>query len=227
MSWKDYLYIQKGDRIAIILLLVLIVVSGGIYILTSPSNKNTQIENPDYEKKFEAFLSDLKDIDSTTITSETDYIYKSETGKTDYPRYTYQEKLKSGETVEINSADTSELKKIPGIGSSFSNRIVKYHNLLGGYASLNQLTEVYGMNEELYNKIIPYLTILPKIKKIRVNDTSFEVLNRHPYISYKQAKVIIDICERKGKIESMNRLSLLEEFTDKDIKRLTPYLSFE
>jgi len=227
MKWKDYLYIQKGDRIAIILLLILIIISGGIYILTSSSKQNGQLVDSDTEKEFETFLANLKDRDSVKEASGTDYIYKNEVSKTDYPKYTYQEKLKTGETVELNSSDTSELKKIPGIGSGFSNRIVKYRNLLGGYASLNQLKEVYGMDEELYNKIIPYLIITPGVKRLKINHITFEELNKHPYISYKQAKIIIDIRERKGNIESINRLSLLEEFMEKDIRRLTPYLSFE
>ncbi len=98
---------------------------------------------------------------------------------------------------------------------------------MGGYNNLNQLKEVWGMDDDLFNKIIPYLKITSNTKKIKVNTASFEELNKHPYIKYKRAKIIIDIRERKGKIESIDRLSLLEEFTETDTKRLTPYLSFD
>jgi DNA uptake protein ComE-like DNA-binding protein len=67
---------------------------------------------------------------------------------------------------------------------------------------------------------------VPDVEKVRINTADFEELNKHPYISYKQAKVITDIRERKGDIESVSRLSLLEEFTANDIRRLTPYLLF-
>jgi DNA uptake protein ComE-like DNA-binding protein len=227
MSWKDYLYIQKGERIAIILLLILIAVSGGIYILTSSAKDREQVADNGSDKEFAAFLENLKDKENPEAISNESYIYKGKTEKPNYPGYVYQEKLKAGETIEINTSDTSELKKIPGIGSGFSNRITKYRDLLGGYTGLNQLQEVYGMDDELYNKITSYLTISPKVRQLRINHITFEELNRHPYISYRQAKVIADIRERKGHIESMNRLSLLDEFTDADIKRLTPYLSFE
>ncbi len=224
MSWKDYLYIQKGDRIAIILLLVLIVISGGIYILVSIQKESDKTICPEPEKEFHTFIEKLKDRDSTTSYTEKNQIQKDDTHYTAYP---HQEKLKTGETIEINSSDTTDLKKIPGIGSAFSNRIVKYRNLLGGYNNLNQLKEVWGMDDDLFNKMIPYLKVVPNTKKIKINTASFEELNKHPYIKYKRAKIIIDIRERKGKIESMDRLSLLEEFTDTDTRRLTPYLSFD
>lgn len=224
MSWKDYLYIHKGDRIAIILLLILIVISGGIYILVSIQKENDKTICAESEREFEAFIEKLKDRDSTNSYQQEYHIHKD---STHYTKYIHLEKLKTGETIEINSSDTTDLKKIPGIGSAFSNRIVKYRNLLGGYNSLNQLKEVWGMDDDLFNKIIPYLKITSNTKKIKVNTASFEELNKHPYIKYKRAKIIIDIRERKGKIESMDRLSLLEEFTEADTKRLTPYLSFD
>lgn len=225
MSWKDYLYIQKGDRIAIILLLILIVIAGGTYILTSSNNKAPQQDIP-LDKEFQAFLTNLKEKDTLIATHDRNQTQRSEI-TAHYPKYIPQEKLKEGETIELNSSDTTALKKIPGIGSGFANRIVKYNNLLAGYHNLDQLKEVWGMDDYLYDKIVPYLTIVPKTKKIKVNSASFDEMNKHPYISYKQAKVIADIRERKGTIESINRLSLLDEFTDKDLKRLAPYLSFE
>ena len=59
MSWKDYLYIHKGDRIAIILLLILIVISGGIYILVSIQKENDKTICPESEREFEAFIEKL------------------------------------------------------------------------------------------------------------------------------------------------------------------------
>lgn len=83
------------------------------------------------------------------------------------------------------------------------------------------------MDDILYSKIIPYITLEPIVTKLKVNTVDFKTLNQHPYIGYKQAQVIINIRERKGNIESINRLALLDEFKPSDIKRLTPYLSFD
>lgn len=222
MNWKDYFFFQKNDRIAISVLLTLIVVSGIIYAITLPSDK-LYTENT-FESEFEAFQSMLRNKDSVAYAKNN--IYKGQQSKEKQYRYTYPAKLTEGETIELNSADTSALKKIPGIGSGYANRIVKYRSLLGGYTNISQLKEVWGMDDELYDKITAYITLVSDVKKIRINSASFEELNGHPYISYKQAKVITDIKERKGNIESINRLSLLEEFSANDIRRLTPYLSF-
>jgi DNA uptake protein ComE-like DNA-binding protein len=214
MSWKDYFYFQKRDRTAILLLLVLIVLSGIVYILTRPQKQN------------ESSVPVFSQAPAPTLPGKTER-GDSAVAKIQAYAYPHQDKLKAGQTIELNAADTSDLKKIPGIGTSYSNRIVKYKTLLGGYAYIGQLREVYGLDDELYNKIRPYLTIVPQVKKIRINHADFKELNRHPYIDYKQTRAIIDIRTRKGTIESINRLSLLDEFTAEDIKRLTPYLSFD
>lgn len=218
MNWKNYFYFQKRDRAAIILLLVLITLTGGIYIFTRPQQS---IDKKDFEAS--STLSKA-DINPNVSNIAIDNIESDKSKKPDYP---YQEKMKTGETIELNGADTTALKKIPGIGTGFANRIVKYRNLLGGFADIIQLKEVWGLDNELYGKVTSYITLIPQVKKIRVDSADFNELNKHPYIDYRQAKAIIDIIERKGSIESLKRLSLLDEFTEDDIKRLAPYLSFD
>ena len=224
MSWKDYFYFQKRDKVAIILLLILIVMSGGIYIATrhtSVIQKESEISTIDTAGKFNT------NNQQTTPTQDEKGNEPEKSFNPKQTKYPYQEKLKNGETIELNSSDTSALKKIPGIGTGFANKIVRYRNALGGYISITQLKEVWGLDNDLYDKIEPYITITPKVKKIRVNTDDFQSLNKHPYISYKQAQIITDIRERKGHIESLQRLSLLDEFTEADIEKLRPYLSFD
>lgn len=135
-------------------------------------------------------------------------------------------KLTEGETIFLNESDTADWKKIPGIGSVYASRIVKYRNLLGGFVSVNQLQEVYGIDDELFAKIYPYIKTDGKYTKIAVNKLEFKQLLRHPYLNYKQVKVIVDLRRRKGNISSINELALLDEFTAEDIERLNPYLQF-
>lgn len=208
MGWKDYFYFEKRDKNSIILLLILIVMSAIIYVLLQT---NTHYINPEqeliYQNEFNSLQGELsnKEQNSTYHTA----------------------KLKPGTTIELNKSDTTELKKIPGIGSVFANRIVKYRNSLGGYVSAEQLKEVWGIDEELYNKIQTYVTVEGKPNELKVNKLGFDQLKSHPYINYKQAKVIIDLRERKRNLTSINRLALLEEFSQDDIERLKPYLSFD
>ncbi len=208
------------------MLLVLIVISGGIYVFTLPdTNAKPDENNKAFDEEFQTFLSNLE-VDSTNE-------YKENVIRSDYgnykttPRYPYPQKLKTGETIELNTADTTDLKKIPKIGSGFAGRIAKYRESLGGYISMDQLKEVWGMDDYLYEDIKPYLTFEPKIRKLKINTASFQELIKHPYINYKQAQIIVDIRERKDNISSIKRLGLLDEFSEKDIRRLSPYLSFD
>jgi DNA uptake protein ComE-like DNA-binding protein len=98
---------------------------------------------------------------------------------------------------------------------------------LGGFASVDQLKEVYGIDAELYSKISPYIKPDGNYSKININKLEFKQLLSHPYLNYKQVKAIVGLRDRKGKIASINELSMLDEFTTADIERLTPYLEFE
>jgi DNA uptake protein ComE-like DNA-binding protein len=144
------------------------------------------------------------------------------------PSYSRTEKFEKGTLVELNTADTTVLKKVPGIGSTYARRIVGYRNLLGGYYSVVQLSEVYGIDEDRYNALAPWFTADPSlILKLPVNELSQDSLRRHPYINYNQAKIITQLRRQKGELTGWENLQLLNEFTDYDKMRLQHYLSFE
>ena len=63
--------------------------------------------------------------------------------------------------VELNSADTTALKTVRGIGSVFAQRIVKYRNLIGGFQSKEQLLDVYGITPERYEGIAGQVWVDP------------------------------------------------------------------
>lgn len=135
-------------------------------------------------------------------------------------------KLSEGETILLNESDTTDWKKVPGIGSVYAARIVNYRDLLGGFKEVDQLLEVYGIDQELFSRIAVYIEPDTNLRKLRVNDAEFRELLRHPYLSYKQVQAIMSIRRRKGDIGSIRELSMLDEFTTEDILRLDPYLAF-
>lgn len=81
----------------------------------------------------------------------------------------YPSKLKPGATVDVNTADTLLLQRVPGIGPSFARRIYKYRQLLGGYYCVEQLQEVYGMDREKYDQISPYMEVRTAVQPIDLN----------------------------------------------------------
>ena len=133
-------------------------------------------------------------------------------------------KNKPGQLVDVNTADTTELMKIPGIGPVYANMIVNYRQQLGGFHSVAQLRELSGLPEQLGDWV--YISA-PSVEKLRINKLSVTRLRSHPYLTFYQAKAIVGLRQREGDIKSARQLLFLEEFTEADIERLTPYLSFE
>ena len=132
-------------------------------------------------------------------------------------------KYPEGTLVDVNLADTSELKKIPGIGSGISRAIVAYRNRLGGFYSINQLEEIEYVTPDLMKW---FKLENDSLCKLNINTASLEKLRAHPYLNFYQAKVIVDHRRKRGKIRSLSQLSLYEEFSEKDLKRLSAYFSF-
>lgn len=154
--------------------------------------------------------------------------YASREGERYYSRSTHPAtvKLSRGETISLNKSDTTQWKKIPGIGSAYAARIVRYRELLGGFVEAEQLMEVYGVDQELFSGIVVYIEPDGDIRRLQVNQADFKELLRHPYLNYKQVQVIVSLRRKKGDISSMRELSFLDEFTPEDIFRLEPYLEF-
>ena len=134
-----------------------------------------------------------------------------------------ENKLPAGIFLDLNQADSADLVRIPGIGSYYASQIVRLRQQLGGYVSLSQLSDIPNLPE-----IGDYVFIEEGAQqRINVNTASLRTLTRHPYIGYYRARAIVNLRQREGRVVSLRQLSFLDEFSDEDIQRLTPYLSFE
>ena len=133
-------------------------------------------------------------------------------------------KLQPGATIELNSCDTSALKRVPGIGSYWARRITYYRQQLGGYASVGQLQDIEGMPEGLEC----WFTVnTVALRKIDVNHASKSQLVRHPYLRVYRAQAIWEYRHKYGDLKSLDDLRRLPDFSDDDIQRLAPYLEFK
>lgn len=135
-----------------------------------------------------------------------------------------QFKYPEGTLVDVNVADTVELKKIPGIGSGIARAIVSYRTRLGGFCSLEQLEEIDYISPELLKW---FKLETPSVRKLDINRMNLDRLRSHPYVNFYQARVIVEHRRKKGPIKSLSQLALYEEFTEKDLKRLSAYISFD
>lgn len=132
--------------------------------------------------------------------------------------------------VEVNTADTTALVALPGIGPAFARGIVKYREVLGGYVSLDQLAEVYVLKDKpdavLKLKELLILDTL-MVRRIPINTCTVEELAAHPYLRWKLAKPLIAYRTQHGPFKTVADIrgcALIDEGT---FRKLAPYLTVE
>lgn len=135
-----------------------------------------------------------------------------------------QEKYPAGTIVDLNRADTTELKKIPGIGSGIARLIVGYRQRLGGFYDISQLQEI---NLDIHRLQSWFSIDTQTIRRINLNRAGIEKLRQHPYINFYQAKVLVEYRKKKGNISGLKPFVLYEEFTKEDLERIGHYVCFE
>ena len=237
MRLKDFCYFSRGERNALLVLLCLIAGTGIAIIHTADEDSPTPTSFPPQSTQTDSLISVVSDSLPTRKESSKEkpkVIPRPDKAPQTWPRLpqrtTYKrtsDKFPKGTVIELNQADTLTLRKIPGIGSTFARRIVSYRELLGGFYTVEQLAEVYGIDEDRYNALYPWFkTDTTCIQPLRINHLSFKELLRHPYLNTSQVRQI-ERLRRKAPLSGWNNLILLEEFTDLDRQRLQPYLSFE
>jgi DNA uptake protein ComE-like DNA-binding protein len=130
--------------------------------------------------------------------------------------------------INLNSCDTSQLISLPGIGPVLSVRIIKYRSLLGGFASVDQLKEVYGLSPETFELIKErVMADTTLINRINVNTAAYKELSRLPYFEKYEVTAILKYRELKGKIEGINDLAVNKLIPVEKVPKVRPYLRFE
>ncbi len=130
--------------------------------------------------------------------------------------------------LDLNLSDTLDLQEIKGIGSARAGRIYRYGKKLGGYVSVEQLREVWGIDEELFRELKPHFVVRnPQPKKVNVNSDDVKYLAAHPYIDFALAKAIIRFRKQYNRdFDSPEQLRAIHLLGDKEYERLLPYIGF-
>lgn len=135
--------------------------------------------------------------------------------------------------LNLRTADTTELKMIPGIGTYRAKQIVRYRKQLGGFTSVEQLREIKALQPLLKDSLSAdsllahFVLDSVIVEPLRVNSMHMERLQQHPYLSFEQAKAIYELRRRKIHLENIDQLQRLDGFTHQDWQRLSLYLNFE
>lgn len=133
---------------------------------------------------------------------------------------------KKNKVVEINSADSLDLLGLPGIGPVLSSRIIRFREKLGGFISINQVGETFGLPDSSFQKIKPFLKLSTgTIKKINLNLADLDELKKHPYIRFNLAKLIISYRQQHGPFHQISDLKGIMVLEDSSFQRIQPYLT--
>jgi len=132
------------------------------------------------------------------------------------------------EPFDFNTADTTQLKKISGIGSSFAKRIIEQRNSLGGFLYAEQLLEVYGFTPEMFDKVNPFMLIdTSEIIKININTCEITDLKNHPYLSWNVANSIVQIRKNYGDYKKVADIKKSDLINAELFRKIAPYIKTE
>ena len=116
---------------------------------------------------------------------------------------------------------------IPGVGQWYSKKLIETRDKLGGFLSKDQIYELSGIPSDRLDAIIQNLTIdKSAIRKWKINRALTHEIYRHPFLTSKQAKILILYRENHKGIKSMDDLRNIKIFSEDEVMRLMPYLDF-
>lgn len=155
------------------------------------------------------------------------YLFDKYEEQNNVERVEYERKPIKRQHIDINTADTSELESLKGIGWKLSKRIFNYREKLGGFVRKEQLLEVYGIDTALYNTIEGSVVLdTNAVRKININECSVEELSKFPYVGWKLAKIIINYRSQHGDFKNLNDLLKIKVLNSEQVQKLEPYLKF-
>lgn len=127
--------------------------------------------------------------------------------------------------IDINTADTSAFISLPGIGNKLAARIVNFRQKLGGFSSVAQLGETYGIPDSTFQNIKTRLQCNnPALKTININTADVNELRAHPYLRWNIANAIINYRQQHGNYKSVEDIRKIDIITEELYNKLAPYL---
>jgi len=152
----------------------------------------------------------------------------SDNNPVEYTKKEVEIKHPSLSVIDINAADTAAFISLPGIGGKLAARIVNFRDRLGGFYSIDQISETYGLADSVFQKIKQYLTLRNvSVKKININKATVDDLKAHPYIRYAIASSIVSYRNEHGPFSRIEEIKKVMAITDEVYKKVEPYVSLE
>ena len=147
-----------------------------------------------------------------------------------YKKYPYTAFAKKEKIViiDINKASQEDLIKIYGIGEAISLRILKFKESLGGFVSMEQMNDVWGLSPEVIENLNSHFKVLtpPNVKKVDINNASIKELSQFPYFNYQIAKQIVTFRSMNGDFKKVDDLTKIKGLSIDKANIIALYLGF-
>lgn len=204
---KPYYFFACGERLVALFYLTLSLVCLTLLAWLEPRNENRS-------------RSDLADkpLHQDTIHRDQHYV-----GPPEHVRWKYVDKFKKLQVLDLNAVDSLTLLRVPGISTYLAKRILSFRRRLGGYYTVLQLQEVYGVDSDKFFSLKPWFKIATPPKRYLLSDLEVGELPEHIYLSWEQKKAINKLLGRYGKIRRWSQLMQEPCFTKDDSVRLSQY----
>jgi competence protein ComEA len=156
-----------------------------------------------------------------------EYEEKKEYTANSKPVYT-PKNFSSLKIIDINTADTTALMALPGIGSRLAARILNFRDKLGGFYAVAQVAETYGLPDSTFQKIKTFLQCGNAVlRQLNINTADLNTLRQHPYIRWNLANIIVQYRLQHGNFKSVEALQQVTVITPEIFQKIKPYLVIE
>jgi competence ComEA-like helix-hairpin-helix protein len=227
--WK-YWYFTRSQRWGILSILsvvfLLLIMRGPVAEILQ--ERDQQRQRPVNEQKYQEIRMRLKERELIKQDKRTATAVSDKNNWTKPGNAIDQKKAYAPKAIDINRATAEEWRAFRGIGPILSDRIISYRERLGGFYSVDQVAEVYGLSDSVFATLLPYLHVKsPQIRLIYVNRDDSTRLMEHPYISKTLAKQMVGYRERIQRYAQAEDLLKLYSMNDSLLLKIRPYLSFD
>jgi len=211
--------ISKDNCILLLLIALFISILGNVF-----QHSGMSAEFVEHPMLATIDTSNVEFIDDTVQARDSIVIVEKTVERKSYYKTdtTYNDYVKNDTVViDINTATAKEFEKLPYVGKVLGERIVKFRTSLHHFYHIDQVKEVYGIGEDSFEAMRPYLTInKPVLPCLNLYDEEGAFLYKHPYIR----KYSDCVSETRDSLD----IDSFDQFVSKckvdDVDKIQPYL---
>lgn len=124
--------------------------------ITAPSSMMTPASSADNEEHSSIPSENSSDTVSTDHSPSSETVSSSEISSSRVPQVS---SVQTADIININTASSSELQSLTGIGEVKARAIIEYREQNGGFSSVDELINVKGIGEKTLEKIRDRITV--------------------------------------------------------------------